>query len=142
MVILSKVDPRTHYGTREIKTSAGCLHVFDYILWFSYNAETKFIQFNHPNTSCLLQCIPLHQTKTELDHSNDFKLFSTSEKKKLTPQYFPGTLGISIAKSNIQISSYFSLPDFFGAHLIFGTNNWKTQKSCLMQVVITTHLVF
>lgn len=47
--------------------------------------------------------------KSELDHSNVSKLFSTSEKKKLTLQYFSVTLGICTANSNIQESSSFSL---------------------------------
>lgn len=76
MVILSKVDPRTHYATGETKTSVGCLHVFDYILWFSYNTETKAIQFNCPNTSCLLQCVPLHQKNLSLTTA-------------MFPNYFP-----------------------------------------------------
>lgn len=50
--------------------------------------------------------------KSELDHSNVSKLFSTSEKKKLMLQYFSRTLGICIANSNIQKSSSFSLLDF------------------------------
>lgn len=47
--------------------------------------------------------------KSELDHSNVSKLFSTSEMKKLTLQYFSVTLDICTANSNIQESSSFSL---------------------------------
>lgn len=39
---------KTHYATKKLNTSVGCLHIFDDIIWFSYNTETKSTQFNCP----------------------------------------------------------------------------------------------
>lgn len=74
--------------------------------------------------------------KSELDHSNVSKLFSTSEKKKLTLQYFSETLGICTANSNIQESSLSLI--FWDSSAIWH-KHWKTQKNqkSLPQAVIS-----
>lgn len=65
--------------------------------------------------------------KSELDHSNVSKLFSTSEMEKLTQQYFSVTLSIRTANSNIQEPSSFSLI-FWDSSAIWH-KHWKTQKN-------------
>lgn len=104
----------------------------DYILWMRYNRETKSTQFDCPTLTASFNAF-LFTRKIWLDHSNVSKLFSTTEKKKLTLQYFSVTLGICTANSNIQESSSFS--PIFGDSSAIWHKHWKTQKNFLQAVI-------
>ena len=140
MAFLSKVDPRTHYATREIKNNVGCLHVFDDVLWFSYNTETKSTQFNCPTLAVSFNAFLFTRKIWAWPQQCFQTIFHFREEKADIAVFFwdSGHLYCQFKHSKI----FFQPAWFFGAHLIFSTNTGRPRRtdSCL-QIVILTRLV-